>query len=256
MAFIKTCALSALALTLALTGCNDANKQNTTALAEDQESIIRQLDEQSSRLNELGAQLQRERDRADALAEQLAHCQEESASAPPPARLTLDDASEFSGIPGVEASKVGSDIHLTIASSLLFDSGRTTLKDSSRKSLDQVAARIKELYPTREILVVGHTDADPIRKSAYPTNYHLGFERAFKVREYLGKRGVQERNMALMSWGPSQPEATKERSRRVEIVVTGHDATGVASVRTEQPRNAGTAASKSSLKKKTTSPSK
>lgn len=243
--------LGALAICVALTGCDQNKPSATTALADDHTSVVNQ-EEMETRLRDLGAQMQRERDRADALATQLAACQE--GTAPPPAETTAD-ASQFSGIPGVEATAVGGEIHLAIASSLLFDSGKTSLKDTSKKSLDQVASKLKELYPNRQILVVGHTDADPIRKSTYATNYHLGFERAFRVREYLGKKGLPDGQMALVSYGPDHPQSTKERSRRVEIVVTDGEAVAKAG-KSEKPRNAATAATKNAAPAKTTAAKK
>ncbi len=248
MACFKVYALPTLALCVALTGCKDNKAGDSAAVVDDHNAVAKQLDDQGTRLNELGLQLQRERDRADSLATQLAECQEHTGSVPPPT-AGVADASQFNGIPGVEATSVGSEIHLTIASSLLFDSGKTTLRDSSKKSLDQVVARIKDLYPSRQIMVVGHTDSDPIRKSTYATNYHLGFERAFRVREYLGKKGLADQQMALVSYGPDHPQGSKDRSRRVEIVVMGTEVMAGAA-KSESPRNASAAASKSAASTK------
>ncbi|MEI6475326.1 MAG: OmpA family protein, partial [Planctomycetota bacterium] len=155
-----------------------------------------------------------------------------------------------------EATVQGGDIHLTIADSLLFDSGRTSIKDTARKSLDKVSAAIKNKFSDREILVVGYTDADPIRKSSFPTNYHLGFERAFAVRGYLDRKGVMGAHMGLMSFGPDRPEGSKEKSRRVEVIVTSKTASSssdAAAMKTENPRNAPAAAGKVDATKATTS---
>lgn len=248
MALLKYGSLPALALCAVLVGCNDNKQNGTSALMDDNETLTKQLEDKNARLNELGAQMQRERDRADALATQLAECQEGAASAPPPATVAAE-TQDFAGIPGVDARVEGSDLYLTIANSLLFDSGKTALKDSSKRTLDQVATKIKELYPSRQIYVVGHTDNDPIRKSSFSTNYHLGFERAYRVREYLGKKGLANNHMALMSYGPDQPQGTKDGSRRVEIVVTGAEVVA-ASSKTEAPRNAPKAAAKEPAKTK------
>ncbi len=260
MAFMKLCTLPALALCVALVGCNDNKENGTAALMDDNESLAKQLEDKNARLNELGAQLQRERDRGEQLSSDLAACQAAAAGGEvPPAVVAAGDAKDFEGIAGVDARMQGNDLYLTIADSLLFDSGRTTLKDSSKRTLDQVAGKIKYLYPDRQVIVVGHTDADPIRKSTFATNYHLGFERAFRVREYLGKKGMVEQQMALLSYGPDHPQGSKERSRRVEIVVTDTPVTSAATKsasKTEAPRNAAAAASKAPAAKKTSTAKK
>jgi outer membrane protein OmpA-like peptidoglycan-associated protein len=178
------------------------------------------------------------------------------AGAPAPAAVaTVADAKDFQGIEGVEATVQDGDIHLTIANSLLFDSGKTSLKDSSKKSLDKVASTIREKYGEREIIVVGYTDADPIRKSTYTSNYHLGFERAYSVRGYLDHKGVTGSHMGLMSFGPDRPDGTKEKSRRVEVIVTSKSSAteGEATASTESPRNAPEAADRVTASKATSS---
>lgn len=259
MARIPLFGLAAFALCAALAGCNDNNKNGSAALVDDNDTLAKQLDTQNTRLNELGAQLQREKTRADDLAAQLAACQE-NAAVPPPAGDGAVSVKGWDNIPGVEASVVNGDLHLSIASNLLFDSGKISLKDSSKRSLDQVATKVKEAFPNREILVVGHTDGDPIRKSTFASNYHLGFERAFQVRAYLEKKGISSSQMALASYGPDQPKGSKEASRRVEIVVTRSEALA-GSVKSETPKNAATHAdkSKATVKKsasKTATPAK
>ncbi|RLS49220.1 MAG: hypothetical protein DWH89_01875 [Planctomycetota bacterium] len=48
-----------------------------------------------------------------------------------------------------------------------------------------------------------------------------------------------------MSFGPDRPEASKEKSRRVEVIVTSKTANSdAAAMKTEAPRNAPTAAGK------------
>ena len=86
-------------------------------------------------------------------------------------------------------------------------------------TLDQVAGVLNSTHAGRTIRIAGHTDTDPIRKSGYKSNYHLGFERGFAVREYLISRGVAADRVYLASHGPDEPQGSKAQSRRVEIVV-------------------------------------
>jgi flagellar motor protein MotB len=235
-------ALPALALVAALTGCNDSQKAAQADLLQQNEDLQKQLASKDDQLNALGEQLSRQQQQSNDLQSQLEACNQRAAAPAPAETVAVTDAKDFAGIEGVEATMKGDDIHLTISDSLLFDSGRTALKDGSRKSLDRISSTIKDKYSDREIIVVGYTDADPIRRSSYPSNYHLGFERAFAVRGYLDRKGVPGAHMGLMSFGPDRPEGSKEKSRRVEVIVTGNTAPDV---NTESPRNEDAAAGKS-----------
>ena len=242
-------ALPALALVAALTGCNDSQKAAQADLLQQNEDLQKQLASKDDQLNALGEQLSRQQQQSNELQSQLEACNQRAAAPAPAETVAVTDAKDFAGIEGVEATMKGDDIHLTISNSLLFDSGKTALKDGAKKSLDKISAAIKEKYGDREILVVGYTDSDPIRRTTYATNYHLGFERAFAVRGYLDRKGVAGAHMGLMSFGPDRPAGSKEKSRRVEVIVTGKDAPAVAS--TEEPRNEPAAASKSSARSAT-----
>jgi outer membrane protein OmpA-like peptidoglycan-associated protein len=246
MTSIRFLAVPALALSAMLVGCNDSQKAAQADLLNQNEELEKQLAEKNDKLNAIGEQLARAQQQTTELQQQLEACNQRPASGPSNETVAVVDAKDFQGIEGVEATVQGDDIHLTIANSLLFDSGKTTLKDSARKSLDKVSSAIKEKYGDREIIVVGYTDSDPIRRSSFASNYHLGFERAYSVRGYLDRKGVNGSHMGLMSFGPDRPEGSKEKSRRVEVIVTGNTApTGAMA---ESPRNEPEAASKSTAR--------
>jgi flagellar motor protein MotB len=257
MASLRILCLPALALSAALVGCNDSQKAAQADLLQQNEDLAKQLEAKNDSLNSMGEQLSRLEQTNASLEEQLAECTRRAAAPAPVAEsaevVEVADANDFRGIEGVEATVKGEDIHLTISNSLLFDSGKAGLKDGARRSLDRIASTVKEKYGTREVLVVGHTDTDPIRRTAFTSNYHLGFERAYAVHAYLGRKGVPASHMGLMSFGPDRPEASKDRSRRVEVIVTGHDAPSVsdAIVRAEAPKNAPKAAGKAPARAKT-----
>ena len=254
MTFTRILAVPALALVSALVGCNDSQKAAQADLLTQNETLTKQLDDKNNNLQDIGEQLARAQQQTSDLQSQLEACKQTGAAPSTDVAASGVTANAFQGIEGVEATVQGDDIHLTIANSLLFDSGRTSIKDSARKSLDKVSSAIKNKFSDREIIVVGYTDADPIRKSSYPTNYHLGFERAFAVRGYLDRKGVVGAHMGLMSFGPDRPEASKEKSRRVEVIVTSKTANSdAAAMKTEAPINAPAAAGKVNATKATAS---
>jgi flagellar motor protein MotB len=240
-------ALPALALCAALVGCNDSQKAASSDLLQQNDDLVKQLAQKDDSLNSMGEQLARLQQVNDTLEQQLAECTQRAGTpAPAPEAVTVTDVRDFQGIEGVEATAHGDDVHLTISNSLLFDSGKTALKDGAKRSLDA----IKEKYAEREVMVVGHTDTDPIKRTAFASNYHLGFERAYAVRGYLDRKGVTGAHMGLVSFGPDRPEASKDRSRRVEVIVTGTAAPGpdAAVTRAEAPKNEPKAASKAPAK--------
>jgi len=125
----------------------------------------------------------------------------------------------FEGIEGVTSSYGNGEVTVSIANDILFDSGKNTLKTNAKSSLDQVASVISSQYGGKEIRIAGHTDSDPIKKSGWASNYHLGAERAYAVMDYLKSKGVPQSSMHIASYGPNKGMGTKEASRRVEIVV-------------------------------------
>lgn len=130
-----------------------------------------------------------------------------------------DGKSGFEDIEGVKGTIGAGEVTAAVEGDMLFDSGKTTLKPSAKKSLDQVAGVLNSTYGGKDIRIAGHTDTDPIRKSGFKSNYHLAFERAFAVREYLASKGVAGNRMYLASYGPDLPRGNKQQSRRVEVVV-------------------------------------
>jgi len=117
---------------------------------------------------------------------------------------------------------------------VVFRSGSDQLTDEGKRILSGVATELKR--HTDPIIVVGHTDSDPIVKTKdrwTRGNVELGANRAMTVREYLISQGVDEGRVGIESWGPWRPRvpgkgsAEKAKNRRVEVMV-GSRTTGKA----------------------------
>lgn len=132
---------------------------------------------------------------------------------------------EFDPVTGV--SKFHSDV--------LFDSGSAQLKSSAQNLLKEFAGLMNEHDASRfNILVVGHTDDQPIKKSStkshHPTNWHLSTNRADSVVLTLSKCGVKESRMGAAGYSMFQPvapntdAASRQRNRRVEIFILAPEA--------------------------------
>jgi type VI secretion system protein ImpK len=80
-------------------------------------------------------------------------------------------------------------------------------------------------YPTSRVLVEGHTDSDPIRKSPFASNEALSLSRAESVRGLLVKAGVRSDLVETAGHGARNPVASgstaraKAENRRVEIYI-------------------------------------
>ncbi len=127
---------------------------------------------------------------------------------------------DFTG-EGVKTSTRGSDLVVSVAGDVLFDSGSATLKASAKKTLDHIASTLKSKYSNQTIRVEGYTDTDPLAKTKdkWKTNERLSGERAMAVEEYLSSKGIPKGKIYFAGFGPDRQMSTKKESRRVEIVI-------------------------------------
>ena len=137
-----------------------------------------------------------------------------------PAFLSLDGGG-FSGIGGVEVdTSVANEVTVRVPGDVLFAAGQATLSESSKRTLRQVAEALTDNYAGRTVVVEGHTDSDPIRKSKWASNEALSEARAKAVAAYLSERGVSSNRITTVGMGASEPRGSdKSKNRRVEIVV-------------------------------------
>ena len=116
---------------------------------------------------------------------------------------------------------------VTLPNTILFAPGQATLRQMTIAELDHVLSVLKERYAGRQIDVVGHTDSDPIKKTAklWKDNWELSAERALTVVRYMVQRGIPPAMIRAAECGEHRPVASnssasgKARNRRVEIVV-------------------------------------
>jgi outer membrane protein OmpA-like peptidoglycan-associated protein len=107
---------------------------------------------------------------------------------------------------------------------VLFATGRATLQPGAERTLDQLAAALKDA-PDRPIQVEGFTDS----VGSEEFNQVLSERRAEAVREALLARAVDPSRIAVHGFGESYPVASNDNSagrqlnRRVEIVVANSD---------------------------------
>jgi len=111
---------------------------------------------------------------------------------------------------------------IAIEGTVLFESGKASLKKSSRGTLNGVAQAIVTQYTNHDIYVFGHTDNEPIKVSGWKDNYELSCQRSLSVLRYLKGQGVTQ-DVAACGWGEDRPmtdntsASAKQSNRRVEI---------------------------------------
>jgi chemotaxis protein MotB len=126
---------------------------------------------------------------------------------------------------GAKYDKKSGTITVTLQNTVLFSSGKATLKKMTISELDHIKSVIKSRYSGMLIDVVGHTDTDPIKKSKWKDNWQLSSERALAVLRYLNSKGIGSSNIRAVASGSSVPVSKnstmsgKAKNRRVEIVV-------------------------------------
>lgn len=117
-------------------------------------------------------------------------------------------------------------------SDLLFSSGSDIIREDAKSTLRGFADVINTIDATEfDIIVVGHTDTDPIRHArakGHPTNWHLSSHRSIAVGMELLSFQVNPERLGVMGYGEYRPvvgnatQTEKALNRRVEIFLVGH----------------------------------
>ena len=144
------------------------------------------------------------------------------ATPPPPVASGAGGGSPFGDLETRFDARAGT-VTVTLPGDVLFAPGQADLKPAARSSLDKlVAALRRSQFAGRPIRVEGHTDADPIKKTAqdWTDNLDLSLGRAAAVSRYLEAHGISPKLVTTSGFGPYRPRGTsKPRNRRVDIVV-------------------------------------
>ena len=104
------------------------------------------------------------------------------------------------------------------AKTILFDSGKSTIKSESNAVLSDIINILKE-YPNAKFTVEGHTDS----VGSNALNKSLSEARALAVKEYLVANGIDQFRLSSAGYGEDRPIASnatrsgRAQNRRVEI---------------------------------------
>lgn len=144
---------------------------------------------------------------------------------PPPPRVTLKQLlapQERAGLLVVEEQANG-QARVRLNANAMFASGGIEVDPDQLPLLGKIAAALEQL-PGR-VIVVGHTDDQPLRSLRFKDNYALSAARADAVAHLLGQRLSVPGRIESAGAGDSQPLAVppdlatnRTRNRRVEIL--------------------------------------
>lgn len=213
MNFSRVMAIGLCLAVVVMTGCSNTLQEEHALLMEENQELRMQLEDRNAALESATSRAREKEMESARLQRELREAQR---------RADEDRAAGrtgFEGIAGVTGTHGAGEVTATIESDLLFAPGSATLTSGAKQALNQVAQVLNSQYSGRPVRIAGHTDPDPIRRSGFTSNYHLGFERAFAVRQHLIERGVNADRLYLASFGPHRQKETKAKSRRVEIIV-------------------------------------
>lgn len=193
-------------------GCGPDPKERIALLEESNRELTDQL-------NRLHPELDALRSERDACEQGLAAARGETSTLRDQlaARPREDVPEGWTAVPG--------GAMIAIEGWALFDSGKVTIQDGSKRILDLIVSTVQNEYPNKDVLVFGHTDNAPIKVSGWKDNWELSGQRALSVVRYFSSRGVAPNRLVACGCGefrPRQPNDSKrsmQKNRRVEIFV-------------------------------------
>lgn len=120
-------------------------------------------------------------------------------------------------------------ITLRFSSSLLFESGKATLKSDVKPYLDKISKTLPADY---DVQIEGHTDNLPINNAQFASNWELSALRGINVLKYLVDNcKIDSSRLSVAGYGEFRPIADnstsegRSKNRRVDIILFKKDKT-------------------------------
>lgn len=113
---------------------------------------------------------------------------------------------------------------LALPNDVLFDSGKTAVKNEGKEAIAKVA-QVLSTIGDRRFLVAGHTDNVPIKTAKFASNWELSTARAVEVVRLLIAGGMKPQVLGAAGYaefdpvGSNDTPETKAQNRRIEIVL-------------------------------------
>lgn len=205
------CQALLVAAPLLTAGCSSGRKERITMLEQNNRKLTEQLNGAHRALGDV------RRDR-DGLRRQLSGQTGEADHL----RLLLAEVEAREAAAPVGWTPVAGGGMISIQGNLLFAPGKTKVRSDARGTLDGILSTLRGEYSDKDVLVIGHTDDQPIRRSGWSDNWQLSTERSLAVVRYLQQGGVETHRLLACGAGEHRPrvagsKAERAANRRVEI---------------------------------------
>ena len=125
----------------------------------------------------------------------------------------------------VTVQRLQKGLVITFVAEVLFDSGKADLRKESFGKLDKIVGVVQDVVPDLNVGIEGHTDNEPIKHSAWKSNWELSSHRALSVLYYLSEHNINPLRLAATGYGEYHPvgsndtKESRQKNRRVEIVI-------------------------------------
>ena len=118
-------------------------------------------------------------------------------------------------------------VRISFDSTLLYDSGSSSLKPNAQKAITLIAQRLTEVSQTHRLIIEGHTDSQPIRSLFYPSNWELSAARACAVVRLLQSsvKNIPTNALSAVGYADTRPKASnntavgRAKNRRIDIFI-------------------------------------
>jgi chemotaxis protein MotB len=218
-----------ISIALFLTGCSNIQteyeKQKITL--GDQEKVIGKLKDRNTYLESKIADLELKLGTGEITDKHNARLNELDSQMEQKMKNMMDSLDNINlSLPDNETIKVTTTADgkgISLPGSILFKSGSASLRDNGRSVINKIVKEILEKYPSKNFRVEGHTDDQPIKRSAdkFKDNWDLGAARSMSVlNAILKKTSINARQFYISSHGQYSPVSSKKSAnRRVQIII-------------------------------------
>lgn len=200
--------------------------EESSKLIRDLEGTRIELQRKEDRLNELEKELNAREKVLDEKEKRIKELEDIIASQQESTRLLKEKiAKALLGFKdkGLTVEERDGKIYVSMEAKLLFASGKTDVSSEGEKALIDLA-KVLETQNDIEILVEGHTDADPLKSANHPTdNWELSVLRATScVKIMLDHSNMNPKTIIAGGRSEYHPIDVndKAKNRRIEIIIT------------------------------------